>query len=578
MKHLNMFVTLVLVTTCLTSGYNLQAQDKDTYPSPSNNIVLDTEMPETFETPELVAATNAGTELNAEMARSAEFYTNLMWAVYCGTGEKNIRKSKAAYDMLIKQFERGDESSIVPDKVISPQDFSFVYTERATLRFNTLQNIKGAEEDIRKAIELNPESVQATWLLAQILVRYVYSTPENRNSARARALQEEMFAVLKRVIELDPDHHRAHYYLGTMARDIGQIELAITSFKALTRIMPYNDQFHSELGKLYQMQGLFEEALQSYERVVTILPQQVSARNRLGHLYLQTGNYPAAIKTFLVALTQLETQAGNQGTNSRIRNRAGVRAAREASDTEIEVHRGIGLAYQTQDNFEKAEFHIMRVLELLEKQAASIRSGTRRVRSAERVALTRSIQENRYTLGQIYLRFNMPRKAVEAFAKILATDANYVPALSGIGMAYQMLDDLKRAEVYLRKAIELSSEGELPDTYNALGYLYAEQGIKLDEAARLVQRALRSAPKSGAYLDSLGFIYFKQGKLDAAIKNLELALHYLPDTPEILLHLADAYLQKGLQEKALQTLEQAIRLEPNNAELRQKFDEFKAGK
>ena len=143
-------------------------------------------------------------------------------------------------------------------------------------------------------------------------------------------------------------------------------------------------------------------------------------------------------------------------------------------------------------------------------------------------------------------------------------------------MAYQMLDDLKRAEIYLRKAIELSSRNELPDVYNALGYLYAEQGVNLDEAAKLVQRALKSSPTSGAYLDSLGFIYFKQGKLDAAIENLELAIHYLPDTPEILLHLADAYRQKGLKEKALQALEQAIQLEPDNTEFRQKFEVFKA--
>ena len=62
---------------------------------------------------------------------------------------------------------------------------------------------------------------------------------------------------------------------------------------------------------------------------------------------------------------------------------------------------------------------------------------------------------------------------------------------------------------------------------------------------------LKSAPKSGAYLDSLGLIYFKQGKLDAAIENLEQATRYLPDTPEILLHLVDAYLEKGLKQKAV---------------------------
>ena len=562
MKYLNMSVIFVLVTICLIFGYNLHAQN------------LKTEG--TFQTPDLIAPTDADIELSTEMMQAAEFYTDLMWAVYCGTGEQNIRKSKAAYDALIKEFGIDNDASIASDKVASAQDISFIYTERATLRFNTLQNIKGAEEDVRKAIALNPENVSATWLLAQILTRRVFSSiQENRRDTRAQSLQEEMLTVLKRVIELDVDHHRAHFYLGTMARDLGQIELAITSFKALTRIMPYDDQFHKELGELYEMQNRLEEALQSYERVVTIVPGQLSAQSRLGQLYLQTGDYPAAIKTFLAILTQLETQASNRENTGRFTTQTQARAAIEASETEIEAHQGISLAYQAQDNFEKSEFHIMHVISLLEKKAGSIRGGTRRSRGNERITLTRRIRDNRYTLGQIYLRFNMPRKGVDTFSKILATDAKYVPALSGIGMAYQMLDDLERAEAYLRKAIELSSRNELPDVYNALGYLYAQRGINLDEAVKLVQRALKSSPTSGAYLDSLGFIYFKQGKLDAAIENLELAIHYLPDTPEILLHLADAYLQKGLKEKAMQTLEQAIQLEPDNAELRQKFEAFK---
>lgn len=575
MRYLNTLIIFVLII-CFILGRNLQAENKEVLlPSTTDSTELNSEMVGVFETPELVALTDANTELNAEMKDAANFYATVMWAIYNGTSERNVRESKAAYDVLIEEFGLNDESPDALVEFVSPHDLSFIYTERATLRFNVLQNIPGAEEDVRKAIELNPESVPATWLLAQILTRRVFaSIQENRRDARAQALQEEMLTVLKRVIELDPDHHRAHYYLGTMARDLGEIETAIASFKALTRIMPFDDQFHTELGELYEMQNRLEEALLSYERVVTILPEQLSARNRLGQLYLQTGDYPAAIKTFLVILNPLEAQADDP-TNQNNASRSEARAAFEATEVGIEAHYGIGLAYQEQNDFEKSEFHIMRAISLLEARAASIRGGTRRVRSAERVTLTMRLQEMRHALGQIYLRFSVPRKAINIFAKILETDANYVPALSGIGMAYQMLDDLKRAEDYLRKAIELSSKSELPDAYNALGYLYAEQGVKLDEAAALVRRALKSAPTSGAYLDSLGWIYFKQGKLDAAIENLKLAIHYLPDTPEILLHLADAYLQKGLKEKALQTLEQAVRLEPDNAELRQKFDAIK---
>ncbi|MDE0556626.1 MAG: tetratricopeptide repeat protein [Candidatus Poribacteria bacterium] len=567
-----MLIILVLVT-CFIFGHNLQAQNEEVSPSSTDNTVLNSEMVGVFETPELVAPTDANTALNTETRDAANFYATVMWAIYNGTGEQNVRESKAAYDVLIEEFGLDGESPAASVEFVSSHDLSFIYTERATLQFNILQNIPGAEDDVRKAIALNPESVPATWLLAQILTRRVFaSIQENRRDARTQALQEEMLAILKRVIELDPDHHRAHYYLGTMARDLGEIETAITSFKALTRIMPFDDQFHTELGELYEMQNRLEEALLSYERVVTIVPEQLSARNRLGQLYLQTGDYPGAIKTFLAILTRLEAQTTEPRTTNREPRTANI------SETEIEAHYGIGIAYQEQNDLEKSEFHIMRAISLLEARAASMRGGTRRVRSADRVTLTMRLQEMRHALGQIYLRFNMPRKAINSFAKILETDANYVPALSGIGMAYQMLDDLKRAEDYLRKAIELSAKSELPDAYNALGYLYAEQGIKLDEAAALVRRALKSSPTSGAYLDSLGFIYFKQGKLDAAIENLELAIRYLPDTPEILLHLADAYLQKGLKEKALQTLEQAVQLEPDNADLRQKLDAVKAGR
>lgn len=543
MKYFNVLSILVLITVCLPLGSNLQAQTGG-------------------ETPELVALRDADTGLSPDMTRVAELYTNLMWATYCRTGERNISKSKIFYDALIEKID--DPSAILESGLLSGREISFIYAERASLRLSKLQDPTGAEEDAETASQLDPENVKATWVLAQIVTnRFIYHMERNRNGNIPNVLQKEMFDTLKRVVELDPDHDRAHFYLGSMARDLGDIELAIASFKALTRIIPYDDRYYRELAELYVTENRLDEALQSYERVVTIRPEQESARNRLGQLYLQTGDYPAAIKTFLSILSPLEGQSETKGARER--------TARNIGETEIEAHQGISLAYQAQNDFERSEFHIMRMITLLEEKAKRTRTGFR-TRSRERIELARRIQDARYTLGQIYLKFNAPRKAVQTFTKILEVDDEHVPSLSGIGMAYQMQDDVKRAETYLRRAIALSNEEELPDAYNALGYLYAEQGINLDEAATLVRRALKSVPKSGAYLDSLGLIYFKQGKLDAAIENLEQALHYLPDTPEILLHLVDAYLGKGLKQKALQTLEQAVLLEPNNAELRQRLE------
>ena len=552
MKYLGMLTIFVFVMASFVLGRGLHAQ---------TDVLAD-------ETPELVPVTDANTALNADMARAADIYAKLMWAAYCRTGERNIRKSKAAYDALIEELEL-DGESIEGNQVLSARGLSFIYAERAALRFSRLQNINGAENDIRKAIELNPKSVDAKWILAQILKeRFLSSIDQNgRGNRKTKALEEEMLLVGQQIIELDPDHGEAHDYLGVIARYLGKIDLAITSYKALTRILPFRAEYHWQLGNLYESQNRLGEALQSYERVITIHPEQISVWNRLGQLYLQTGNNTAAVRSFLTVLESIES-----GTVPP--------PSRNSSWTEVEAHSGISLAYQAQDNFEKAEHHITSAIALLEKRALSIRSGNRtsRARSSERIELAVRIRDARYTLAQIYLRFNDAQKAVGTFEKILAVDDKYVPALTGIGIAYQMLDDVTRAENYLRKAIGLTSQEELPDAYNALGYLYAEQGTKLDEAAALVHRALKSAPTSGAYLDSLGLIYFKQGKLDAAIENLEQANHYLPDTPEILSHLADAYLEKGLKEKALQTLEHAVQIEPDNVELRQKLNTIKSSR
>lgn len=471
----------------------------------------------TGETPELVTLTDDDTQLDADMARAVEIYTDLMWAAYCSTRDPNSHKSQNAYNALIKKLE--SDEAFLTDKVLSKSDISFIYAQRAELRFSEWQSIIGAEEDARKSVELDPESVNAAWTLAKMLTNRYYSRYFS-NQERNRKKEEEMFTALKRVVELDADHHQAHYFLGIMARDLEHPELAITSFKALTRIMPFRAEYHNELGKLYVAQNRYEEAFQSYERVLTISPADVGIL--------------------------------------------------------INAHSGVGVTYQSENNFEKAEYHIKRAVTLLEEQVRAMR--TARMRSSDRIILLQQLQNIRHQLAQVYLRFNVPEKAIENFQKILTFDTNYVPALTGIGIAYQMLNDVQQSEDYLRKAIELSSGENVPDAYNALGYLYAEQGIKLDEAEKLVRRALKSVPTSGAYLDSLGLIYFKKGKLDAAIENLEQAARYLPDEPEILKHLADAYLKKGLEQKALQTLEHAVDIEPDNAELRQKLDTIKSSK
>ena len=56
------------------------------------------------------------------------------------------------------------------------------------------------------------------------------------------------------------------------------------------------------------------------------------------------------------------------------------------------------------------------------------------------------------------------------------------------------------------------------EAYNYAGYMFAEKGIRLDEAERLIQKALELEPENGYYIDSLGWAYYQQGRYTDAVR------------------------------------------------------------
>jgi Tfp pilus assembly protein PilF len=85
-----------------------------------------------------------------------------------------------------------------------------------------------------------------------------------------------------------------------------------------------------------------------------------------------------------------------------------------------------------------------------------------------------------------------------------------------------------------------------PDANNALSYFYATRGRNLEEARRLVDRALEAEPENGAFLDTLGWVLYAQGHYAAALEALKRAAEAIKELdPEgdavVLDHLGDAH-------------------------------------
>lgn len=205
------------------------------------------------------------------------------------------------------------------------------------------------------------------------------------------------------------------------------------------------------------------------------------------------------------------------------------------------------------------------------------------------------------------LRDEMRDHAIRAEASVAPQDSN---AHLILGHAFRQLDDLTRAcrhfhlageasETRVTAWLELSAcleqsgqaaealrvleilQAEFPDdpeVANNLGYLLAEQGQDLLRAEQLVRQALRSDPQNGAYLDSLGWVFFQRSDFEAALHWLVEAVNQRPDDPAVLEHLGRTLHRLGEPKKALDILHRALSLGGDAARLRALIAEVEGGR
>ena len=101
----------------------------------------------------------------------------------------------------------------------------------------------------------------------------------------------------------------------------------------------------------------------------------------------------------------------------------------------------------------------------------------------------------------------------------------------------------RSAEADFKKALELYPDQPL--VLNYLGYSWVDQGVNLDEAFKMLRRAVDLRARDGYIVDSLGWAYYRLGRYDEATDELEKAIDLKPSDPVVNDHLGDAYWRVG---------------------------------
>lgn len=153
----------------------------------------------------------------------------------------------------------------------------------------------------------------------------------------------------------------------------------------------------------------------------------------------------------------------------------------------------------------------------------------------------------------------------EAIDRVGTPESRHWSIFYAMGIALERSKRWGQAEQALLKALELSPDQPL--VMNYLGYSWADQGVKLEEAVVMVQKAVDLRPADGYVIDSLGWAHFRMGNYEEALKHLERATELRPEDPVINEHLGDVYWKVGRRLESCFQWRHALTLDPEEHQI-----------
>jgi tetratricopeptide (TPR) repeat protein len=415
------------------------------------------------------------------------------------------------------------------------------------------------EEEVDKAVqyferieEIQPDNLQVKKKLALSLAA---------SGNEKRALE-----TLEQLARKQPANPNVYYYLGELYEKMGDTEKAKLNFALATKADPQQASAFLRLA-LLQLEDEPEKAIAALEEGMKANPDDLRLSETMAYVFLNRKDYKSAQRYFQEAEQIIERNDIQAMTPAFYFNYAitaqyagDLDRARELLGFAIDDNPSLLDAY-VQYMFQEEDDEALQIaLEMLEDVAGQ---------SSNPVAIQTYI-------GLIHSFNKEYEEAVKAFERAeqsVMPDSN-TNALNATfyfwyAAASERLGHLERSEELFRKSIAM--EPEHAEAYNYLAYMWAERGTNLNEALTFIKKALEIEPESGAFIDTLGWIYFMQGRYEEARKQIERAASIIPADPTIAEHLGDIYMKLGQSAEAVNEWKRALQLDPENQDLREKL-------
>ena len=160
--------------------------------------------------------------------------------------------------------------------------------------------------------------------------------------------------------------------------------------------------------------------------------------------------------------------------------------------------------------------------------------------------------ETNLTLAQLYdkgRKFDDAGKALDAAEKLTSGDDQKEDIWFMRGAMLERMKKIDLSEAEFRKVLKVDPDSAA--ALNYIGYVLADRNMRLPESLTLITKALELSPDNGAYLDSVGGVFFRMGRLPEAEDNLRRAAAKTSSDPTVHDHLAQVLMAESKTQEAI---------------------------
>jgi tetratricopeptide (TPR) repeat protein len=408
---------------------------------------------------------------------------------------------------------------------------------------------------------------------------------------------------------------RAALMLTTGNRE--QVNLAANDLQSLVTKMPQNHLLRFNLARALIAKGEIDQASLQLQEAIKLRTDFVVARELLARIYLAKSDAGKALKEADEILTldrnnlqaHLIRSSSLLGIGDKDKARAELDLISRNYPQNAEARFQVGyLAWQEKD-FKKAEQvfgdlykanpnDLRGLVGVIETMASQNRMGEAIKAMEQSVQKEPQRADLRVALGNLYLRAERYDEAIQTFQSLVEKNPKSADLLFRVAESQRRKGDLNASiesfrrcsqaapgdtQCLLQLGLLMDGTGKrdqakpiyeqilkiVPDhpvALNNLAFIKAEEGVDLDQALTMAQRARQKLPNSPDIADTLGWIYIKKNLSEDAVRVFRDLVLKEPANPTYHYHFGMALMQKGDKSTAKKELDLAMKNNPSKDE------------